>query len=78
MDEDLLYSAPPGFEVVAKPGSLPTDINELFILYLFNVGWCLGKFMEYKPRANKYKFGIAYNDGSRPTELLINAYYERS
>ena len=78
LDEDLLYSVPPGFEVVAKPGSLPTDINGLFILYLFNVGWCLGKFTEYKPRANKYKFVITYNDGSRPTELLLKDYYEGS
>ena len=53
LDEDLLCSVPPGFEGVAKPGSLPTDINGLFIMYLFNVGWCLGKFTECKPRANK-------------------------
>ena len=44
LDEDLLYSVSFGLEVVAKPGSRPTDINGLFIMYLFNVGWCLGKF----------------------------------
>ena len=47
-------------------------------MYLFNVGWCLGKFTEYKPRANKYMFVITYNDGSRPTELFLTDYYEGS
>ena len=37
-----------------------------------------GKFTEYKPRANKYKFVVTYNDGSRPTELLLKDYYEGS
>ena len=73
---DFLFAVPPGFGVVGKPESLPTDIDGLFVMLLFNVGWCLGKFTEYKPLARKYKFVITYNDGSRPTALQLKDYYE--
>ena len=45
----------PHFENVAKPNT-----DGLYLFLLFNIGWEVGKFSEYKPRARKL-----YNDGLR-------------
>ena len=71
------FSVPANFELLPKPESLPTDIEGLFVLFLFTFeGWCLGKIREYKPRAKKLKYVIVYNDGSIPTQLQLDNYYE--
>ena len=36
----------------------------------------MGKIREYKPRAKKLKYVIVYNDGSIPTQLQLDNYYE--
>ena len=74
--QEFMFAVPPGFDLVDKPEGLPTNISGMFILLLFNTGWCLGKVTEHKPRANKYKYVITYNDGARPTQLQMENYYE--
>ena len=47
----------------------------MFVMFLFNIGWFLGKFTEYRPRVNKYKYIITYNDGPHPTQLQLKDHY---
>ena len=50
----VLFAVPEIFENVAKPNT-----DGLYLFLLFNIGWEVGKFSEYKPRARKL-----YNDGN--------------
>ena len=74
--ESLLFAVPSGFKLLDHPSNLPTKIDGLFILLLFNTGWNLVKFTEYKPRATKFKYIITYTEGSRPTQLKLEDYYD--
>ena len=81
-DDDLgnafMFEVPADFELIAKPVFLPDGeaIKGTFILMLFEQGWFLGKFSEYKPRSTKFKYVITWNDGPRPQQLQLSNYYE--
>ena len=76
-DAAVGFSIPAGFEVLAKPGELPTEVAGLFIYQNFTVDWYLGKILQYNDTARKYKHTIQFNDDNMPRrmQLDLNLYH---
>ena len=75
-DDPMEFKVPSGFVIQEEPTSLPSDVDGLYVIFLFTTGWFVGKVLEYHEKARKLKYTIQYEDGPVGTQLKLANYYD--
>ncbi|KAK3267621.1 hypothetical protein CYMTET_23835 [Cymbomonas tetramitiformis] len=81
-EEDLLeereFVIPKGYCAVPKPAALlrgTSDIDDLWVFMLWNVGWCPGKVVRYTETRRNHNYDILWDEGTRGTMLTLDSYF---